>query len=141
MAKSQKELDAELSDRNRYLKGTMGAAEVTVLLEAKASVNATDGDGNTGAHSAAQFGRVDALEALVKGGADVNAKDRWGNTPLHLAAFTGHPKALKVLMDAKADASVRDDINWETPLDIATQEGHKECIALLQVRQCWWSCD
>ena len=76
----------------------------------------------------------------MKGGADVNAKEKWGETPLHHAAYKGHPKALKVLMDAKADASVRNN-DGKTPLDWATEWGHKECIALLQVRQCWWSCD
>ena len=34
MAKSQQQLDDELSDFGRYRDGTMGAAEVTVLLEA-----------------------------------------------------------------------------------------------------------
>ncbi len=58
-------------------------AEIVKKLLAKgADVNGKDLEGRTSLHSAAQRGRLKAVELLIAAGADVNAKDKLGFTPL-----------------------------------------------------------
>eukprot|EP00049_Salpingoeca_infusionum_P026376 m.25424 g.25424 ORF g.25424 m.25424 type:complete len:224 (-) comp8708_c0_seq1:248-919(-) len=54
-------------------------------------------------HTAAEFGKVDNVKALVTAGADVNEFTDDGLTPLHLAAKFGHEDVVDYLVAAGAD--------------------------------------
>ncbi len=58
---------------------------LAALIEAKANVNATDPEGKTALHWAAEKNRKDLVELLVKAGADVNLRTKGGTTPLDYA--------------------------------------------------------
>ena len=69
---------------------TSGQLEVVKwLVEKGADVNATNKDGRTVLHSAADSGQLDVVKWLVEKGADVNATDKDGKTVLHMAAEQG----------------------------------------------------
>ena len=53
-------------------------------------VNATDSEGKTLLHKAAQLGKLEVVEFLVSKGADVNAKSEYGLTPLFYAKANQH---------------------------------------------------
>ncbi|KAJ3113105.1 hypothetical protein HDU96_003780 [Phlyctochytrium bullatum] len=57
---------------------------VSLLVEAKALVNATDADGRTPLHSAFGVANIEGVMILLEGGADPNIKCRAGRTPLHM---------------------------------------------------------
>ena len=76
-----------------------------LLLEAKASVTATNRFGHTPMFSAASANRPAAIRLLVAAGADVNVADVRGNTPLHLAVMQDSLEAAQVLLELGADKS------------------------------------
>ena len=85
-------------------------------------------------YSAARFGCVDAVKALVTVGADLDATsiaaDGKQTTALFAAAGEGHIGVLKVLLEAGAFPECsRED--GGTPLHIACQRGHSLCVAAL----------
>ena len=51
--------------------------------------------------------------------------DHNGYTPLHEAAQNGHTEAFKYLFSIFKDKNPR-TFHHQTPLDLATEEGHKE---------------
>ncbi|KAG2494483.1 hypothetical protein HYH03_007252 [Edaphochlamys debaryana] len=77
--------------------------EVTMLLEAGASLEAATQDGTTPLHVACQNGHTEVVAALLAAGA---AKDRAredGSTPLLAASERGHVGAVAALLAAGAD--------------------------------------
>ena len=50
----------------------------------------TDKDGNTAAHVAARYGKIDVLRALLDMSFDISKPSFLGNTSLHFAAAKGH---------------------------------------------------
>eukprot|EP00698_Gefionella_okellyi_P026280 TRINITY_DN9949_c0_g1_i1.p1 TRINITY_DN9949_c0_g1~~TRINITY_DN9949_c0_g1_i1.p1 ORF type:complete len:588 (-),score=125.34 TRINITY_DN9949_c0_g1_i1:6-1736(-) len=84
---------------------------VKLLLEAGANVNAPDGSGLTPLWIAAQFGRTDICDALVKGGADVNvvALTRGHATPLLAALVGAYADTARVLLAAGANVHAKVD--------------------------------
>jgi len=91
---------------------------VTLLLEAGASISATDNQRGTPLHSAAFHGDPDIVTLLIEHGADVNAKSEDGGTPLHSAAHFGHFKAMSVLLQHGAEVNATDE-QGRTPLRAA----------------------
>lgn len=83
-------------------------------------------------HSAAFYGRFDALKFLVNvAGGDVLAKDKEGNTPLHYACHEGQLQLAKWLVEEK-DVSVKITNNFKnTPLHLAALEGHLDTLKWL----------
>lgn len=65
-------------------------------------------------HIAAQCGRANVVDLLIKAGADVNAKAYSNFTPLH---FARDPRVIKVLADRKADLEAT--ASGITPLEFA----------------------
>lgn len=72
---------------------------VLLLFDRGADVNATEKDGQTPLHDAAQTGSREAVRMLLPRGADVNAIDKDGRMPLHDAARTGSEDAVLLLLD------------------------------------------
>lgn len=60
----------------------------------------------------------------------MNVQNKDGLTPLHVAAMNGHVSTLRVLLDAGGDPSIVDYEDM-TPLDYAEEEGHQDCIEIL----------
>ena len=64
---------------------------ILCLVNAKASVEATDNDGLTALHCAASRGHHDCIDTLIGlCGAEVNTKDHNGSTPLFYAVTLGN---------------------------------------------------
>eukprot|EP00930_Biecheleria_cincta_P097052 TRINITY_DN8878_c0_g3_i4.p1 TRINITY_DN8878_c0_g3~~TRINITY_DN8878_c0_g3_i4.p1 ORF type:complete len:431 (-),score=87.69 TRINITY_DN8878_c0_g3_i4:124-1362(-) len=106
------------------------AEKITLLLQAKADVNAKDQRCYTPMHSAACYGQTEALTLLAQATADVNAKDRLGSTPMHWAASEGKTEALTLLAQAKADVNAKNQCG-RTPLMIAQQKRHNDAESVL----------
>ena len=65
-------------------------------------------DENLPIHIAAEYGSVDAVQALAEKGADVNSKDVHGQTPIRVAAYMGDLNVMKVLVECRADINLVD---------------------------------
>lgn len=72
--------------RGRFMTEQQGLAEVRLLLDAGANINAKDNTGRTALHGATQRGWAEMIRFLVENGADVNAADNNGMTAHDIAA-------------------------------------------------------
>jgi hypothetical protein len=77
---------------------------VRVLLDAKADLNARNGDGATALILASQAGHADVVRALLAAKADVNAKTSNGATALTEASQHGHGDVVRLLKSAGAES-------------------------------------
>ena len=68
-----------------------------MLVKNAADINATDKNGDTPLHVAAQYNAYETALVLLEDGADTNAEDDKGHTPLHIAAEKKAHEAVKVL--------------------------------------------
>lgn len=75
-------------------------------------------------HVAAKFGRLRAMEHLIKLGADVNAKNMGAATPLHQAIMAGQLEAVTTLIKAHADLTI--PYKKQSPIELANEYGQKE---------------
>lgn len=86
-------------------------------------------DGETALMSAASWGRVDAVLALVEAGADARVVDQVGSTALMRAAMHGRAACVEALLSA-SDARAVDQDGCEA-LALAAAGGHAACVRLL----------
>ncbi|CAG9794413.1 unnamed protein product [Diatraea saccharalis] len=102
-----------------------------LLRECGASVAAADIEGRTPLHVSAWQGHTDMVNLLIKvGGAAVDGRDRCGRTALHAASWRGRCGVLRALLQRGADPAAV-CTQGATPLGIAAQEGHEECVLWL----------
>lgn len=92
------------------------------LLGLGADPNATQGDGATALHWAANSNDLDGVALLLEAGASVNAANDLGATPLWLAARNGDGEMVSRLLEAGADPNVTLTMG-ETPLMAAARSG------------------
>ena len=91
---------------------------------------------------AAAEGHVDVVRYLLEAGANINeipdndeVRDysHKGSTKnaLCAAASNGRVEVVKLLLDQGGDKSIKDS-HGKTPLQLAEQNGHEECVKLLK---------
>lgn len=100
-------------------------------LTAGDDIAATDGQGFTALHFAAQQSLAEAVQTLLEAGAPVDQQDRFGNTPLWRAVFNsrGQIATVQLLLQSGADPDVVNEAG-ATPRDLATTMGTSEVVAL-----------
>lgn len=106
-------------------------AGVKALIEEDPQlIHATDSEGRTPLHRAAEGVHYEIVVFLVGNGADVNALDNSRQAPLHLTAFHGNKEVAEFLISKGADISDA-DIRDFTPLHYALALRQNEVAALL----------
>jgi uncharacterized protein len=100
------------------------------LLQKKADVNATEGDGSTALHWASYRDDVESARLLLGAGAKVNAANDLGATPLWAACQNGSEAMVRLLLDAGANPNAA-LLLGETPLMVAARAGKTAVAELL----------
>ena len=102
------------------------------LLRDGADVNASQGDGMTALHWAAERDDAALADVLLYAGARVDAGTRIGRyTPLHLAARGAGASLVGLLLDAGSDPNARTTNSGAGPLHLAAAAGDPEVVAAL----------
>ena len=105
-------------------------AQVRVLLDRGADVDAAEIDGTTALHWAVHRDDGDLAGLLIHRGADVTAANRYGVAPIALASLNGSAPMLARLLAAGADAN-RAQPEGETALMTAARTGRVEAVRVL----------
>ena len=105
-------------------------AQVRVLLDRGADVDAPEIDGTTALHWAVHRDDGDLAALLIDRGADVTAANRYGVAPIALASLNGSAPMLARLLAAGADAN-RAQPEGETALMTAARTGRVEAVRVL----------
>ena len=108
----------------------MRCGEALDLVGYSADLNATDAHGFTPLYTAAMFGRVDAIDALLSAGASHIIADLGGLTPLHIACEKGREEAAAHLIEGGACCYCVDSIG-RAPRDWAVAKGHAGVVAII----------
>jgi ankyrin repeat protein len=104
---------------------------VRTLLKDGVDVNATQADGMTALHWAAQKGDVELAKLLLYASANVRATTRIGGyTPLLIASRNGDAAMLRALVDGGADPN-NATVNGTTALMLAAAAGKPDAVSLL----------
>lgn len=134
-------VDIALSDKTQPIHvAADGAHEACLayLLEAGASLDARNNNGQTAMHICAKvrdIGRrelyMNCIARMLKAGADINVRDTSENTPLLTAAARGDEEMVKFLLKHNADPRAKDMFNHDA-LFIAEDFGHMKLVAFLK---------
>jgi ankyrin repeat protein len=106
------------------------AVAVNAVLDRGADVNASENDGTTALHWAAQLDDLKTVELLLDAGAAPAAPNRFGVTPLELAANNGNGDVVARLLAAGADPNARSR-EGQTPLMSAALNGRVGAVEAL----------
>jgi len=104
--------------------------EVAVLLTARADLNATDAEGATAAHWAAEYDDVSMMDLLIHVGARLDLPNRLDVRPIALAARNGSAAMLETLLRAGVDPNTTSG-QGETALMTAARTGRADAIRTL----------
>jgi uncharacterized protein len=118
--------DAPLADAAKR----MDRAAVRAMLEQKLDVNATQVDGTTALHWAANQDDLETAQLLIGAGANVKAANRYGVTPLSLACTNGNGPMVELLLKAGADPNITLP-GGETALMTAARTGKVAAVKAL----------
>jgi ankyrin repeat protein len=105
---------------------------IATLIKQGLDVGASQGDGMTALHWAAERGDAEMTEVLIYAGANISAVTRIGlYTPLHLAAKAASAAVAKVLIKGGADVNAKADPSGATPMHLAALSGSADMIHVL----------
>jgi ankyrin repeat protein len=101
----------EKPDVNIQMAVLSGNLEAVKLhIEAGTDIDEKDAmSGSTPLISAATFGKIDIVKALIDANANLTLKNNDGATALHSAAFFCRVEIVQLLIDAKADKTVKNN--------------------------------
>jgi uncharacterized protein len=103
---------------------------VRTLLKQQGNINATEADGFTALHWAAQRNDMQLVELLLGAGANARASTRYNITPLYLAAVNGNAAVIERLLKAGADPNGVSQ-EGQTMLMTAALSGKADAVRLL----------
>lgn len=104
--------------------------QTRALLSQGANINATEADGSTALHWAAQRSDDEIAGLLLSSGADPNAATRYRITPMSLAATNGDVTIMRRLLDAGVDPNSTSE-EGQTALMTAALTGNVDAMKLL----------
>ena len=105
------------------------ATTVRILVAQKVNVNATEPDGTTALHWAADLGDVQSVDLLLKAGATLKSTNRYGATPFGLATAKGHAAVIERFLQAGEDANAV--VSGEPVLMQAARSGSVDAVKTL----------
>jgi ankyrin repeat protein len=108
------------------------SAAVAALLKQHADVNATQGDGATALHWAANLDNLALADLLLRSGARADAVNDLGATPLFLACTNRSAAMVERLLAAGANANAK-LLNGETVLMTCARTGEAKAVKALLV--------
>ena len=129
-------MDVDLLDEERRTALLMAAFNghtrvVKLLLDNGASVEHRDVAGRTALLYASTGANDETVRVLLEAGAEPNVTDTGeGFSPLMHAAAEGQARVVQTLLKHNADPTLR-DVDGDTALDFATQNGHENVVRLL----------
>jgi uncharacterized protein len=103
---------------------------VRTLLKQQGNINATEADGFTALHWAAQRNDMQLVELLLGAGANAKSSTRYNITPLYLAAVNGNAAVIERLLKAGADPNGVSQ-EGQTILMTAALSGKADAVRLL----------
>ncbi len=103
---------------------------VRSLITQHADVNATEADGTTALHWAAQRDNAEIVDLLITAGANAKTANRYNVTPLTLACMNGNASIIEHLLKAGADPDTPSE-EGQTPLMTASLNGRVEAVKVL----------
>ena len=103
---------------------------VRALVTHGAAVNASQPDGVTALHWAAQWNDEEMADVLIRAGAQVNAANAYGVTPLSLACTNGSVAMVERLLKAGADSNAV-SVSGETVLMTCARAGATRAVKAL----------
>lgn len=83
-------------------------------------------------HWAAQAGDEAAVQQLLDQGVPVDIREDNDETPLHFSAWHGRFRATRALVEAGADVNATSRAYASTPVQWATQQGHRSIASYLR---------
>ena len=101
---------------------------ISKLIDAGASVNLKDAEGNTALAISADKGYLLCVSVLINRGlADVNAKNHLGFCALHMATDNKHLNVMSLLLERSANVNAK-SIEGYSAMDIAKSKNRSEEI-------------
>jgi len=118
-------------DDSRSLIDADSVEVVKILLNNKADMNVTDGQGNTLLHKVIMRKKFDIAKTLIDASANTEIKNQFGFTPIFVAITLGNIDSLKLLLDARADTNAINNLG-NTGLHFAVgMKNNHEILKLL----------
>ncbi|MBY0353322.1 ankyrin repeat domain-containing protein [Candidatus Babeliales bacterium] len=101
---------------------------VFILMQKGANPNTRDAEGNTPLHTAIANNSISCVNILLRTAA-LELVDTTGNSPLHAAVMNNHAHIVALIAKkAKPEIFTTRNYLFETPLHVAAQRGHTECL-------------
>lgn len=101
-------------------------------------VNATNSEGITMLHAAAQTGNADLVDFLLSQGATIGKRNRRGETALHLAVLSENPPTVAHILQASNEFELNvQDADGNTALHVAVRTTNAAIVELLLRHEPW----